>query len=190
MKASSFSAQNSYPVFMGLLLLLLLPSASSIYIDPVTNTRRYPHVRIVTERLQQLGGDVLREAIVQQDIVVPLTSYQDHKVMNPPVADPLLSWYLDTLSTDEPHVLVVMSGRNQVNAQIGEMLEIEPPEGAQKFVCSTKNRNAYRALTETPSAAPIDSVDCLASFLNADFSRLFEDWLLRGLSSPTDNIGG
>lgn len=177
MKASGFSARVFYLVLMGLPLLRL---AASIHIDPVTNTKTYPRVTVSFEYSDPVNRE--SESRSPREVVVPLTNYREYKTIDPPVADPLLSWYFGTIEADEPHVLVAMSGRAKVNAIIAQLLSIEGPEGAQKVVCLYKSGNGYVDLTSLPSNKQVDELQCLAFFLNADFSSQLKGWLSIGSS--------
>lgn len=179
MKASSFSARGLYPVLIGLSLLRL---AASIYIDPVTDTKTYPHVRVSFEYWDLDNRERVEEPRYPREVLVPLTNYREYKTINPPVADPLLSRYFGTIQADEPHVLVAMSGRAKVDAKIAQILSIDGPDGAQKVVCLTKAGNKYVDLTSLPPNKVVDEFECLALFLNADFSNQFKGWLSIGSS--------
>ena len=191
MKTSILAVGSVYPVLAG----LLLPLASSIYIDPTTNRRTYPHVTLTTRRLQRIGGEAPRLAEVEQDIAVPLTDYHDYKVNLEPVAsDPYLSQYLteDLMGlgsmSEEPYLLVTMGGRLELQQEekyLPKIVKRTPPVGAHKYHCwlDLETGGRINMYNRDSTDVAVSHIECIAFFFNKDFARDYQNWLF------SDDIG-
>ena len=171
------------------MLLGMLPSlASSIYIDPVKNTKRYPQVKVVVETLQETRGEASQGATEQREIMVPLKNYNEHKWVGFDFEglDPIISGYLDGTYgnagyySEEPHLFVTVTGAQDEfrRSKISKVVEMVPPEGAQDVICWLISEKGEKfGYKETPTEDAIAKIECVAFYFNENYVEEYKYWL-------------
>lgn len=193
MKTSKITTGSLITVILGVLPSLV----SSIYIDPVKNSKTYPQVKVVVETLPEARGDRASsppgEATAQREIMVPLKSYSEFKGTwhTEPDIDKTVSGYLDGTYDNldfykEPHFMVTISGEQDdfIRSKISKVVQMVPPENAQGVNCwlitNTGEKLGYK---ETPTEEIIGIIECVAFYFNKNYVQEYQEWVL-----PEDGV--
>ena len=170
-------------------ILGVLPSlASSIYIDPIKNTKTYPQVKVVIETIQQLRGEAPREATVQQDIIVELKTYNEVKGLFyiQEDVDPMIrghltgTWGGTGLPEDEPRLFVSLTGETPLDSPktVQRVVEVIPPEGVHNLLCWLIEESGVKTgFATTPTDEIITKVQCAALYFNLDYVQEYREWV-------------
>ena len=178
MKTSKITTGSLITVILGVLPSLV----SSIYIDPVKNSRTYPQVKVVVETLPPTGSGTK-----QQEIRVPLKNYSEFMGQwhTRPDIDSTVSGFLDGTYDNldpykEPHFMVTISGEQDDfrRSKISKVVQIMPPENAQDAICwlitETGEKLGYK---ETPTEERIGSIECVAFYFNKNYVQEYQEWI-------------